>query len=229
MYCLAFIIKLTILNILFTNLFFLFYNNDLVYFIRNEIKSYAPVHLKKVAFRLDEQMLEKHLQEVETQLISEGQSLQKGENVAKITQEHVEFFTRTALVEKIEGCLSNLSILASQCHEQDPGLQESYDIYKNRWDSIKSRMENIFGQLEQIPEQWKVYELKFREMSDWMDTVERSLEKVFKGVSTHEGFLNEKQVFQVTLTFLTNIYKVTFKAILGKCKIRAIVRFLTKI
>jgi len=173
-------------------------------------------------------MLEKHLQEVETQLISEGQSLQKGENVAKITQEHVEFFTRTALVEKIEGCLSNLSILASQCHEQDPGLQESYDIYKNRWDSIKSRMVNIFGQLEQIPEQWKVYELKFREMSDWMDTVERSLEKVFKGVSSHEGFLNEKQVFQVTLTFLTNIYKVTFKAILGKFKIRAIVGFLTK-
>ena len=145
-------------------------------------------------------MLEKHLQEVETQLISEGQSLQKGENVAKITQEHVEFFARTALVEKIEGCLDNLAVLASQCYEQDPGLQESYYIYKNRWDSIKSRMETIFGQLEQIPEQWKVYELKFREMSNWMDTVEQSLEKVFKVVSTHDGFLNEKQVFQSSIS-----------------------------
>jgi nesprin-1 len=59
-------------------------------------------------------------------------------------------------------------------------------------------MENIFGQLEQIPEQWKAYEVKFREMSDWMDTVERSLDNVNKGMTSHEGFLHEKQIFQVT-------------------------------
>ena len=170
----------------------------------NDIKNYAPIHLKKVAFRLDEQMLDKHLQEVERQLISEGQALQKGGDVTQITQEHVQFFTSNALVEKIEACLQNLSCLAMQCSQQDPTLQESHDIYKSRWDSIKTRMENIFGQLEEIPEQWKVYELKFREMSEWMDTVERSLNNVFKGMSSHEGFLHEKQIFQVWMDFRFN-------------------------
>ena len=167
----------------------------------SEIKSYAPVHMKKVAFILDEQMLDKHLQAVESQLISESQSLQKGENVAKITAEHVKFFTENMLVEKIEACLDNLSNLAYECQTHEPTLQDSYDVYKSRWDAIRSRMENIFGQLEQIPEQWKAYEMKFREMSEWMNTVEKSLDKVFKGVTTHDGFLREKQNFQVPHTY----------------------------
>lgn len=112
--------------------------------------------------------------------------------------------SRTALVEKIEGCLQNLSVLADQCLEKEPSLKESYDLYKSRWDSIKTRMENIFGQLEQIPEQWKVYEAKFREMSDWMDNVARSLDNVNKGMTSHEGFLREKQIFQVRRYFVVS-------------------------
>ena len=162
-----------------------------------EIKNEAPFHLRKVAFMLDEHNLEKLLQEVEGQLVSESQALQRGEDVTKITQEHVEFFARNALVEKIEGCLANLSLLAAECQHHDPALKESYEVYKSRWNSIKTRMENIFGQLEQIPEQWKVYEIKFKEMSDWMDSVEKSLDNVNKGLSSHEGFLREKQIFQV--------------------------------
>lgn len=34
------------------------------------------------------------MQQVEGQLIGEGQALQRGEDVTKITQEHVEFFAR---------------------------------------------------------------------------------------------------------------------------------------
>ena len=72
--------------------------------------------------------------------------------------------------------------------------------------NIDSRMENIFGQLEQIPEQWKVYEIKFMEMSDWMDTVEKSLDNVNKGMTSRDGFLREKQIFQVRKSCKTFLF-----------------------
>jgi hypothetical protein len=50
-------------------------------------------------------MLEKHLQQVESQLMSEGQALQRGEDVSNITADHVDFFNSHALVDKIESCL----------------------------------------------------------------------------------------------------------------------------
>jgi hypothetical protein len=55
----------------------------------------------------------------------------------------------------------------------------------------------MFGQLEQIPEQWKLYEEKYINMSEWMDSVEVSLKSVQSELKTFEEFEKEKETFQV--------------------------------
>ena len=71
-----------------------------------------------------------------------------------------------------------------------------------RWEKIKAKVENMFGQLEQIPEQWKLYEEKYINMSDWMDSVEVSLKSVQSELKTFEEFEKEKETFQVNSLFI---------------------------
>ena len=42
------------------------------------------------------------------------------------------------------------------------------------------RIESLFSQLQQIPEQWRSYEQRFSRMVAWMDSIDASLANMFK-------------------------------------------------
>ena len=126
-----------------------------------EIQSFAPLHMMKVEFRLDEDTFSKYMKEVEKELNSESNSFHKNEDVASILKQHTAFFKSSGLLAKIEACLSNLSRLSRTFSEkmpENPVLQESYIKHKEHWDSLLSRIQGLYNQLQQIPEQWREYE-----------------------------------------------------------------------
>ena len=157
----------------------------------NEIQSFAPLHMMKVEFRLDEETFNKYVKDVEKELTAETNSFHRNEDVGGIMKQHTQFFTTSGLKLKIEECLRNLSRLSKTFTEKMPEnlvLQESYAKHQEHWDSLLARIQSLAAQLQQIPEQWKTYEAKFSSMVTWMDSIDASLAKMFKGISSDKDF-----------------------------------------
>ena len=165
----------------------------------NDIQSFAPLHMMKVEFRLDEDTFIKYVKNIEKEVSNEASSFHNNDNVADILKQHTEFFKSSNLLAKVENCLENLQRLSKTFTEkmpEDVGLQESYARHKDHWDVVLSRVNALFGQLQQIPEQWRSYESRFSEMVRWMDNIDASLARMFKGTSSPEDFEMEKEKFQ---------------------------------
>ena len=165
----------------------------------NDIQSFAPLHMMKVEFRLDEDTFIKYVKNIEKEVSNEASSFHNNDNVADILKQHTEFFKSSNLLTKVETCLENLQRLSKTFTEkmpEDVGLQESYARHKDHWDVVLSRVNALFGQLQQIPEQWRSYESRFSQMVRWMDNIDDSLARMFKGASSPEDFEIEKEKFQ---------------------------------
>ena len=165
----------------------------------NDIQSFAPLHMMKVEFRLDEDTFIKYVKNIEKEVSNEASSFHNNDNVADILKQHTEFFKSSNLLAKVENCLENLQRLSKTFTEkmpEDVGLQESYARHKDHWDVVLSRVNALFGQLQQIPEQWRSYESRFSQMVRWMDNIDDSLARMFKGTSSPEDFEIEKEKFQ---------------------------------
>ena len=165
----------------------------------NDIQSFAPLHMMKVEFRLDEDTFIKYVKNIEKEVSNEASSFHNNDNVADILKQHTEFFKSSNLLAKVENCLENLQRLSKTFTEkmpEDVGLQESYARHKDHWDVVLSRVNALFGQLQQIPEQWRSYESRFSQMVRWMDNIDSSLARMFKGTSSPEDFEMEKEKFQ---------------------------------
>ncbi len=167
----------------------------------DEIQAFAPLHMMKVAFRLEEESFSKCVKNVERQIQDENIAFQKSENVARIIQNHVDYFDKSDVVNKAEGCLEKMGTISasfSQNVPDDPSLREVLDARRRQWEDMLGRIRSIFNQLEQIPEQWREYEKKFSEMVRWMDSVDDSLARMFKSTSTLQDFERERDGFQVS-------------------------------
>ena len=81
---------------------------------------------------------------------------------------------------------------------EDQALQESYIRHKDHWNTVISRINSLFNQLQQIPEQWRSYEEKFANMVQWLDTIDECLERMFNANSSSEDFIREKKTFHST-------------------------------
>ena len=166
-----------------------------------ELKAYAPLHLIKIEFRLDEEAVGGYMREIERQLQVETESFQKSEDVSHIIAKHKEYFSSGDLVGKVEGSLSHMDGLAKS-YNKDASLKEAVAGRRAQWEALSNRIQTLFSQLEQIPEQWREYEIKFSEMVRWMDGVDASLKRMFEGVSHDSNvdtdtFDTEKEEFQV--------------------------------
>jgi nesprin-1 len=173
----------------------------------NEIQAFAPLHMMKVEFRLDEDTFLKYVKEVEKELTAEAGAFHRNENVSAILKQHKEFFA-PALLEKIEACLASLSRLQQAFAEripEDPVLQEAYTRHKTHWDAVLGRVEALHNQLRQIPEQWRAYEARYASLAAWMDSIDGSLGRMFRpgggggsgGGAGGEEFEAERANFQL--------------------------------
>lgn len=168
------------------------------------ILSQAPLHMLKLEFRSDESAFYQTLKEIENELLTEQQALNRNEDVDSILQRNNEFFRNQNHIPRLEKCLQNMQRLA-QAHKQqqplDNSLDQAYNTAKSQWDQVNGKLADIRETLQQIPAQWTGYHEKFNEMINWMNHVDKTLKNIVNEVNSMEEFEKEKVVFQVSLNF----------------------------
>lgn len=166
-----------------------------------EILSFAPLHLMKLQFRLDESTFNYYIKEIEKEISKEHLSFNKQENVDGILARNKELLGPRSTVSEAERCLDNLNKLAltySQHRPQDKILTESYAKAQEQWKNVKAKLHNLRQTLDQIPEKWDNYHKRFNHIVCWMDEVDNALKNILKDVNTMDEFEKEKVVFQVS-------------------------------
>lgn len=164
-----------------------------------EVLTFAPLHLMRLEFRLDEATFLQYLKEIEVEVNSEQQALMKNDNVESILQRNKEFFVNRGTVLEVEKCLQTLKKISdaySQLKPNDTSLAEAAQHAENLWEDSAQRVERLREQLKQVPEQWAAYKKKFDEMVRWMDHVDSNLRTILHEVNTLEEFETEKTIFQ---------------------------------
>lgn len=165
-----------------------------------DVLSFAPLHLMRLQFRLDESTFKYYVKEIEKEISSEHISFSKQENIESIIIRNQEYFSQRGPLSETQKCLENLKKITTVYTQQRPddkSLEEAYERVAQQWQNINMKVEGLKQQLEQIPEQWNNYNEHFENMSRWMDQVDGTLKNILKDVSTMEEFDREKAIFQV--------------------------------
>lgn len=170
-----------------------------------EILSFAPLHLMKLEFRLDETTFNYYIKEIEKEITTEHIAFMKQENIESITKRNKEYFSSRGPILETQQCLENLikiSTIYTKNNPQDKSVEEAVHKAEQQWQQMNMKLENLKQQLDQIPERWQLYHNKFNEMSKWMDSVDDALKNILNDVNTMEEFEREKAIFQVSAFFL---------------------------
>ena len=164
--------------------------------------SYAPLHLIKMEFRLDESIFSQYIREIEKEIHLEQQAMNKNEDIESILKRNRDYFKGKGTIVKVEKCLENMQRIVmhySQHKPSDSSLADSFRQAEQEWENIAERVEEMRKKLQQIPAQWDYYHEKFSEMVSWMDMVDNSLKNIIKEVNSMEEFEKERVVFQVSI------------------------------
>ncbi|XP_044734627.1 nesprin-1 [Chrysoperla carnea] len=164
-----------------------------------EILSFAPLHLMRLEFRLDESAFLQYLKEIEKELNTEQQAFTKQEDVETIIERNKDFFVTKGTILQVEKCLKNLEKIStaySQIQPEDTTLTDALNQAESQWESLAQKVESMRQTLQQIPEQWKTYHEKFTSMVKWMNLVDETLKNILNEVNTMKEFEKEKAVFQ---------------------------------
>ncbi|XP_012271233.1 nesprin-1 isoform X8 [Orussus abietinus] len=164
-----------------------------------EVLSFAPLHLMRLEFRLDEATFYHYLKEIEVEINSEQQALIKNDDVDSILRRNKDFFVNRGVVLEVERCLQTLKKITTaygQLKPNDSSLEEAADRAERQWEDSAQRVEHLREQLRRVPEQWAAYRQRFDDMVRWMDHVDDTLRSILKEVHTLEEFEKEKAIFQ---------------------------------
>ncbi|XP_043257160.1 nesprin-1 isoform X11 [Colletes gigas] len=164
-----------------------------------EVLTFAPLHLMRLEFRLDETTFLQYLKEIEVEINSEQQALMKNDNVESILHRNREFFVNRGTMMEVEKCLETLKKIShaySNLKPSDTSLSEAAQNAERLWEYSAQKVESLREQLKQVPQQWAAYKKKFDEMVRWMDHVDSNLRTILHEVNTLEEFETEKTIFQ---------------------------------
>ncbi|KAJ8930094.1 hypothetical protein NQ314_017138, partial [Rhamnusium bicolor] len=164
-----------------------------------EILSFAPLHLMRLEFRLDETTFNYYIKEIEKEINNEHLAFSRQENVESIITRNKEFFSSRGPLSETRHCLENLtkiSTIYTKNYPKDKSIEEAVEKAQQQWKNVNVKIENLKQQLDQIPEKWQSYHDKFNEMNKWMDGVDNALKNILNDVNTMEEFEREKAVFQ---------------------------------
>lgn len=166
-----------------------------------EVLSFAPLHLMKLEFRLDESTFNYYIKEIEKEITTEHISFTRQENVETIIKRNTEFFSSKGPLQETRHCLENLkkiSSLYSKHSPQDSIMEEALEKAQQQWKNVNVKIENLKQELEQVPEKWESYHKKFADMNVWMDGVDNALKNILNDVKSMEEFEQQKAIFQVS-------------------------------
>ncbi|XP_057659189.1 muscle-specific protein 300 kDa isoform X4 [Diorhabda carinulata] len=164
-----------------------------------EVLSFAPLHLMKLEFRLDETTFNYYVREIEKEITNQKIMFSRQENVETIIKRNNEFFSSKGPLSETKKSLENLikiSNIYTANHTHDQSLKQSVEKAEQQWHNINIKIENLKQQLDQVPEKWQAYHTKFEEMSKWMDSVDDTLKNILNDVSSMEEFEKERTIFQ---------------------------------
>lgn len=165
-----------------------------------EILSFAPLHLMRLEFRLDETTFNYYIKEIENEITTEYLAFSKQENIESILTRNKQFFAAQGPMSETYRCLQNLQKISetyAKHHPDDKSVFESLQKAEQQWAGLNSKVENLRQQLDQIPEKWERYNQRFEAMVKWMDEVDKTLSNIFNDINTMEEFEREKAIFQV--------------------------------
>ena len=168
----------------------------------NNLITIVPLHLMKIHFYTENIKFSHLIRDVEKELSYEEQAFHRNENLDDLLSQHLQFFQQSPVMKTAELSLSNMHNILSHYNADLPNDNELNNTYQNKaivWQNICKRVDIIFNDLQQIPDQWKNYRLKFSQIQNWMDSVEVSLGRLTKELNSLEEFEREKLVFQVSL------------------------------
>lgn len=128
-----------------------------------EILTFAPLHLMKLEFRLDETSFLQYLKEIEMEISSEQQALINNDDVDGIQQRNKEFFVNRGTVLEVERCLQTLKKISdahNKLKPKDTSLVDAAQNAERLWEETAQKVENLREQLREIPQQWATYRQK---------------------------------------------------------------------
>ncbi|KAF7272974.1 hypothetical protein GWI33_014281 [Rhynchophorus ferrugineus] len=164
-----------------------------------EVLSFAPLHLMRLEFRLDENTFHYYIKELEKEIQNEHISINKQENIESVIARHKEFFGPKGPLAEAQHSLDNLEQISQtylQTCPEDKTVQESVKKAQDTWKNINLKIENVQQQLEMIPQKWDQYRVKFAEMVRWMDSIDDALKNILTDVNTPEEFDREIAAFK---------------------------------
>ncbi|KAJ8984006.1 hypothetical protein NQ317_006860, partial [Molorchus minor] len=160
-----------------------------------EILSFAPLHLMKLEFRLDETTFNYYVKEIEKEINSEHLAFSRQENIESIMTRNKEYFSSRGPLSEMQHCLENLmkiSATYTKNYPNDKSLEEGVQKCQQQWRNVNAKIDNLKQQLDQVPEKWQQYHDKFNTISKWMDGVDNALQNILNDVNTMEEFEREK-------------------------------------
>lgn len=167
-----------------------------------DVLSFAPLHLMRLEFRLDENTFNDYIKELEKEIQSEHLSISRNENIDSVIIRHKQYFAsgRGPLLETKQRLanLQNLAQVYSQNCPEDKSLRDAVERAEQQWKNVNIKIDTVQQQLERIPQKWDQYRSKFGEMVNWMDQVDDALKNILTDVSTPEEFDREIAAFKVS-------------------------------
>lgn len=128
-----------------------------------EVLTFAPLHLMKLEFRLDEASFLQYLKDIEMEISSEQQALINNDDVDGIQQRNKEFFVNRGTILEVERCLQTLKKISdaySKLKPKDTSLANSAQNAEHLWEETAQKVENLREQLREVPQQWAAYRQK---------------------------------------------------------------------
>jgi nesprin-1 len=166
----------------------------------NDLVTIVPLHLMKIQFHIENMKFTNLLRDIERELNYEEQAFHRNEDLDKLLAQHIEFFQQSSVMKVAEQSLTTMHNILSHYSNELPNDKELSNVYQNKmivWQNLCKRIDIICNDLQQIPDQWKTYRMKFSQIEKWMDNVEVSLSKLTRELHSLEEFEREKLIFQV--------------------------------
>lgn len=167
----------------------------------NNLITIVPLHLMKIHFFTENIKFAHLVRDIEKELSYEEQAFHRNENLDDLLAQHMQFFQQSPVMKTAEQSLTKMHSILVHYDAELPNDKELSNSYQNKsivWQNICKRVDIIFNDLQQIPDQWKNYRAKFFQIEQWMDSVEVSLGRLTKELNSLEEFEREKLVFQVS-------------------------------
>ena len=159
----------------------------------------APLQRLKLEFRLDEEAFGRASRDVERQLALEQQALSHpNANTDQLLKQHLSWFGVPAgpAVSQAQALIERLEQTAV-CIPNVQEVQQAYERARMHWNTLMQRSESLLDQLQAIPQKWAEYVERFDEMTQWMDSVDQSLEGVLDDAGSLDQFECVRDQFQL--------------------------------